>query len=62
MFMSLGLQMADIILNNQMANFNTGPYGDPLKNQNVEKCFLHVREDRKIGPEPHFQEPRSSNC
>ena len=38
-FMSLGPQMADIIVNNQMANFNAGPYGDPLplKNKNFEK-------------------------
>ena len=33
-----------------MANFNSGPpYGDPLKDKNPEKCFLHVREDKKIG-------------
>ena len=28
-FMNLGPQMADIIVDNQMANFNTGPYGEP---------------------------------
>ena len=30
-FMNVGLQMADISVDNQRANFNTGPYGDPLK-------------------------------
>ena len=28
-FMNLGPQMADISVNNQMANFNTGPYAPP---------------------------------
>ena len=28
-FISLGPQMADISVNIQMANFNTGQYGDP---------------------------------
>ena len=28
----------------------------PLKNQNFEKCFLHAREDQKIGPRPNFHE------
>ena len=27
--MNLGPQMADISVDNQRANFNTGPYGDP---------------------------------
>ena len=27
--MKLGPQMADISVDNQRANFNTGPYGDP---------------------------------
>ena len=31
MFMNLGPQMADIIVNNQMANFKTGPYGEKSK-------------------------------
>ena len=42
--------------------FNTGPYGDPpLKIQILKSFFLHAREDQKIGPEPNFHEPRSSN-
>ena len=60
--MNLGPQMADISVDNQRANFNTGPYGDPpLKIKNLKIGFLHAREDRKIGPEPDFHAPRPSN-
>ena len=39
--MNLGPQMVDISVNNQRANFNNGPYGDPpLKNQNLKKMLL----------------------
>ena len=45
--------MVDISVDDQRANFNTGPYGDPLKNQNVENqalsCFklAQIRQIRK---------------
>ena len=54
MFMSLGLQMTDISVDNQMANFNTRSYGDPHKNQNFENraplCFklAQIRPRAKI--------------
>ena len=42
--------------------FNTGPYlGPPLKIKILKSGFLHAREDQKIGPEPKFHVPRSSN-
>ena len=52
--MSLGPQKIDIIMNNKRANFNTGPYGDPPKNQNFENqsssCFklTQIRPRAKI--------------
>ena len=62
--MSMGPQMPDISVNNHMANFNTGPYGDwgpPLKIKILRRVFWHVREDQKVGLEPNFHEPRSPN-
>ena len=42
--------------------FNTGPYGDsPLEIKILKSCFLHARQDQKIGPEPKCRVPRSSN-
>ena len=42
--MNLGPNMADISVDNQRANFDTGPYGDwgptPLKNQNFKNRAL----------------------
>ena len=40
--------MADIIVNNQMANFNTGPYGTPpllvaSKNDNTQSRFMFYK-------------------
>ena len=51
--MNLGPQIADISVDKQMGNFNTGPYG--------ENGFLHARADQKIDPDPSFHEPMSSN-
>ena len=59
--MILGPQMSDISVDNQRANFNTGPYGARLKIKILKNDFLHAREDQIIGPEPNFNEPRSSN-
>ena len=56
-FINIGSQMGDISVNKQRANFNTGPYGDPLKNQNFENrastCFKLAP---KLGLEPKFHE------
>ena len=52
--MSLGSQMTDISVNNQIAHFNTGLYGDPLKNENFKNralsCFnlAQIRSKAKI--------------
>ena len=35
--------------------------GTPLKIKILKSGFLHAREDQKIGPEPKFHVPRSSN-
>ena len=41
--MNLGSQMADISVNNQMTNFNTGPYGKlPLKIKILKIGLRHV--------------------
>ena len=46
--MNLGPQMADISMDNQMADFNTRPYGDwPLKIKILKIGFVHAREDPK---------------
>ena len=37
--MNLGPQMAKIRVDNRKEG-NIGPCGDPLKNQNFEKCFF----------------------
>ena len=55
--MNLGLQMADISVDNQRANFNTEPYGDPLKIKILKIGFVHARVDQKIGPEPNGPMP-----
>ena len=58
--MNLGPQMADISVDNQRANFNTGLYmGTSLKNQSFD--MWHVGEGQKIDPGPNFHEPRSSH-
>ena len=54
--MNLGPQMADISVNNQMANFNTGPYAPPpLEIKILEIVFLHAIEDQEffmnLGPQ-----------
>merc|ERR1711923_646621 len=36
-------------------------WGPPLKIKILKSGFLHAREDQKIGPEPKFHVPRSSN-
>merc|ERR1712213_152855 len=61
--MHLGPQMAKIRVDNRKrVIFNTGPYGDPPSKIRILKSgFLHAREDQKIGPEPTFHVPRSSN-
>ena len=38
--------------------FNTGPHGDPKV---LKSGFVDAREDQKIGPEPKFHAPMSSN-
>ena len=52
-----------ISVDNQRANFNTGPYGDPpaLKIKILKIGFVHAREDQNIGTESKFHVPRSSN-
>ena len=53
MFMSLGPQMADNIVNLPKGGliFNTGPYGDPhLKNQNFENWALSCFKLAEIRP------------
>ena len=53
-FMNLGPQMADISVDNQRANFNTGPYGLKIK---ISKIGLrHVLSWPKLGLEPKFYE------
>ena len=64
--MTLGLLVAlenvNKVLSDIQRIFNTGPYGDPpLKIKILKSGFLHAREDQKIGPEPKFHVPRSSN-
>ena len=58
--MSLGPQMADIIVNNQMANFNTGLYGmgTPLKIKISKIGLHHVLSWSKLGLEPKCYGPR----
>ena len=65
-FMNISPQMADISVDNQMANSNTGPYGDlgippPLKIKILKISFVQAREDQKINTEPKFHAPMSSN-
>ena len=64
--MTLGLLVAlenvNKVLSDIQRIFNTVPYGDPpLKIKISKSGFLHAREDQKIGPEPKFHVPRSSN-
>ena len=55
--MSLGPQMADISVSNQMANFNTGPYGEPpLKIKILKIGFRHVLSWPTLGLETKFHE------
>ena len=55
--MSLGPQMADISVNNEMANFNTRPYGDPSLKIKISKIGLrHVFSWPKLGLEPKFHD------
>ena len=55
--MNLGPQMADISVDNQRANFNTGPYGDPPFKIKVSKIGLrHVLSWPKLGIEPKCHE------
>jgi len=42
--MSIDPQMADINVDNQRADFNTGPYGDPLKIKILKFGFVHARK------------------
>ena len=61
-FINLGPQLAKIRVDNQMANSNTEPYGDPaLKIKILKIGFVHARGDQNIGTKPTFQVPRSSN-
>ena len=50
----MALENANKVLSDIQRIFNTGPYGDPLKNQNFENmassCF-------KLGLEPTFHDP-----
>ena len=51
--MNLGPQMADISVDNQRANFNTGPYGNltPLLKIKILKIgYVHAKEDQKESP------------
>ena len=51
MFMTLGPQMADNIMNNRKGLiFNTGSYEDPLKNQNFENWASSCFKLTKIKP------------
>ena len=66
--MTLGLLVALESVNKVLSDiqriFNTVPYGDPptpLKIKISKSGFLHAREDQKIGPEPKYHVPRSSN-
>ena len=47
--MILGPQMSDISVDNQRANFNSGPLGTPLplKIKILKIGFVHAREDPK---------------
>ena len=50
--------MADISVDNQMDNFNTGPYGDPPLKIKISKIGLcHVLSWPKLGLEPKFHDP-----
>ena len=54
--MSLGPQMADISVNNEMAYSNTGPYGDPPLKIKISKIGpRHILSWPKLGLEPKFQ-------
>ena len=57
--MNLGHQTADNRMNNERADFNTGPYEDPpLENKKNSKIGLrHVLSWPKIDLEPKFHEP-----
>ena len=55
--MNLGPQMADISVNNQIANFNTEPHGDPLKIKISKIGLRHVLRWPKLGLEPTFHDP-----
>ena len=48
--MSLCSQMADTSVNNQIANNDTGPYGDPLKNQNFKNLASSYFKLAQIRP------------
>ena len=45
--MHIGPQMADISVDNQRANFNTGPYGDPPLKIKIMEKKMYAREDQK---------------
>ena len=58
--MNLGPQMADVSVDNQRANFNTGPYGDPLLKIKISKIRLrHVVSWPKLGLESKFHKART---
>merc|ERR1712102_197214 len=59
----VALENAKKVLSDIQRIFNTGPtiWGPPLKIKILKSGFLHAREDQKIGPEPKFHVPRSSN-
>ena len=57
--MSLSPQMAEICLNNQMANFHTGQFGDPplkknktARHQNGHKEGHHCGEKQSVAASP----------
>ena len=59
-FMGLGPQMTVTIVNDQMANSNTGSYGNwrPLLKIKIVKIWLrHVLSWTKLGLEPKFHDP-----
>ena len=56
--MNLGLQMADISADNQRANLNTGPYGDPPLKIKISKIGLRLALSwAKLGLEPKCHDP-----
>ena len=61
MYMSLGLQLNDISMNNRKrTDFQHWMmWGAPLKNQNFENIFFVAKEDQKIGLVLNVHKPRS---